>query len=202
MKHYYTDNSDLKSEPRMIDYEYKHLKLQFKSDLGVFSKDKVDYGSNVLLKNIDNIKDNATILDVGCGYGPIGITLAKLYPNSKIDMIDVNNRALSLARENIILNHIENRMNVYQSDGYNEVTTTYDVIVSNPPIRAGKEVVHRILEEAIQHLNQNGSLWIVLQKKQGAPSAKKKMIDIFGNCEIVKRDKGYYLLVSYKNKKP
>ena len=109
-------------------------------------------------------------------------------------MVDVNDRALELAKLNAKNNNIH--ANIYKSFIYENVQGSYDVIVTNPPVRAGKEVVTTILQESIEHLNENGSLWVILQKKQGAPSAKKKMEEVFGNCEIVKRDKGYYYVTS------
>lgn len=137
-----------------------------------------------------------TLLDVGCGYGTFGICLNKVYSQLNVDMVDVNDRAIELAQLNAKNNNIQ--ANIYKSYVYENVQGSYDVIVTNPPVRAGKEVVTTILSEAIDHLNDQGSLWVILQKKQGAPSAKKKMEEVFDNCEIVKRDKGYYLLHSVK----
>ena len=111
-------------------------------------------------------------------------------------MVDINNRALDLSRQNAQLNNVD--VNIFQSNIYEQVIGSFDYIISNPPIRAGKKVVHTIIEESIDHLNDDGSLTIVIQKKQGAPSAKAKMEDVFGNCEIVKKDKGYYILRSFK----
>ena len=193
MKHYFTDNTDLKSEQSQFIFRFHKYDLLFTSDNGVFSKNMIDYGSRVLLDNITNEK---TLLDVGCGYGTFGICLNKVYSHLNVDMVDVNDRALELAKLNAKNNNIH--ANIYKSFIYENVQGSYDVIVTNPPVRAGKEVVTTILQESIEHLNENGSLWVILQKKQGAPSAKKKMEEVFGNCEIVKRDKGYYLLHSVK----
>ena len=178
MKHYFTDNTDLKSEQSQFVFRYQKYDLLFTSDNGVFSKSMIDYGSRVLLDNI-KITNEKTLLDVGCGYGTF-----------------VNDRAIELAQLNAKNNNIQ--ANIYKSYVYENVQGSYDVIVTNPPVRAGKEVVTTILSEAIDHLNDQGSLWVILQKKQGAPSAKKKMEEVFDNCEIVKRDKGYYLLHSVK----
>ena len=191
MKHYFTDNTDLKSEQSQFIFRFHKYDLLFTSDNGVFSKNMIDYGSRVLLDNIE-ITNEKTLLDVGCGYGTFGICLNKVYSHLNVDMVDVNDRALELAKLNAKNN------NIYKSFIYENVQGSYDVIVTNPPVRAGKEVVTTILQESIEHLNENGSLWVILQKKQGAPSAKKKMEEVFGNCEIVKRDKGYYLLHSVK----
>lgn len=195
MKHYFTDNTDLKSEQSQFIFRFHKYDLLFTSDNGIFSKSMIDYGSRVLLDNIE-ITNEKTLLDVGCGYGPFGICLNKVYSHLNVDMVDVNDRALELAKLNAKNNNIH--ANIYKSFIYENVQGSYDVIVTNPPVRAGKEVVTTILQESIEHLNENGSLWVILQKKQGAPSAKKKMEEVFGNCEIVKRDKGYYLLHSVK----
>ena len=195
MKHYFTDNTDLKSEQSQFIFRFHKYDLLFTSDNGIFSKSMIDYGSRVLLDNIE-IKKEKTLLDVGCGYGTFGICLNKVYSHLNVDMVDVNDRALELAKLNAKNNNIH--ANIYKSFIYENVQGSYDVIVTNPPVRAGKEVVTTILQESIEHLNENGSLWVILQKKQGAPSAKKKMEEVFGNCEIVKRDKGYYLLHSVK----
>lgn len=195
MKHYFTDNTDIESQPEQFVFRYKDENILFTSDNGVFSKKMIDYGSRVLLDSFYK-GDEKSLLDVGCGYGTFGICLKKIYPDLKVEMIDVNDRALSLAKKNAKDNQVD--VTVYKSSVYENVTGTYDVIVSNPPVRAGKSVVMDILTEAYEHLNASGSLWVVLQKKQGAPSAKKKMTEVFGNCEIVKRDKGYYILKSVK----
>lgn len=196
MKHYYTDNRDLESQRTTFTFLYRKYNFLFTSDNGVFSKTMIDYGSRVLLNAFEK-KDHAqTLLDVGCGYGTFGLCLKKCYPELVVDMVDVNERALELAKLNADQNDVQ--VCIMKSDVYENVHQTYDIIVSNPPVRAGKTVVMRILEGAYKYLNKDGQLWIVLQKKQGAPSAKKKMEEVFGNCKIVKRDKGYYILMSIK----
>lgn len=195
MKHYFTDNTDIESQPIQFVFKFQEKDLLFTSDNGVFSKSMIDYGSRVLLDSFNKTTEKS-LLDVGCGYGTFGICLKKVYPDLEVDMVDINDRALKLAKLNAENNNVA--INVYKSFIYENVEKTFDIIISNPPVRAGKDVVMSILSGAYEHLNSNGSLWIVLQKKQGAPSAKKKMIEIFENCEIVKRDKGYYILKSQK----
>jgi len=134
---------------------------------------------------------------VGCGYGPIGISLAKEFPNIYFDLIDINLRAIDLAKRNVEVNKLKN-ISIFESNIYKMINTNYDCILSNPPIRAGKMIVHQILEESINYLNNNGSIYIVIQKKQGAQSAIDKLNQIYSNCEIICRDKGYYVLKSTK----
>ena len=192
MKHYYTENDDLISEPEQFIFNYRGKALTFVSDNGVFSKKMIDYGSRVLLEAISIDSSKKTLLDVGCGYGTFGIALKSVYPFLEIDMVDVNDRALNLARENLKLNNMS--ANVYLSNTYDKVENKYDLIVTNPPIRAGKEIVTKILVESKKYLNLNGEIWVVIQKKQGAPSAKKNLEYVFKKVDIVKRDKGYYIL--------
>jgi 16S rRNA (guanine1207-N2)-methyltransferase len=194
---YYEDNRDLAHDVQELSVELLGLSFRFLTDAGVFSKNAVDYGSRVLLDNFQP-ESAKTLLDVGCGYGTLGLTLAKKY-GLQATLIDVNSRALDLAKENAQKNNVE-VSDVYLSDIYENVKESFDAIISNPPIRAGKEVVHAILSGAYEHLNIEGHLTIVIQKKQGAPSAQKKMEEVFGNCEVVAKNKGYYILRSYKEK--
>lgn len=197
MPHYYTNNINLDSDESKINFRFREHELTFVSDIGVFSKERVDYGSRALLDAMDLNENQKSLLDVGCGYGTLGVSLAKVYPWLNVEMVDVNERAVLLSNKSIKLNNIENAK-AYLSSIYENVNGTYDVIISNPPIRAGKKVVHEILEKAYDHLNENGELIVVIQKKQGAPSAKNKMEEVFGNCEIINRDKGYFILKSKK----
>ncbi|EKF51078.1 Ribosomal RNA small subunit methyltransferase C [Lactococcus garvieae DCC43] len=194
---YYEDNRDLAHDVQELSVELLGLSFRFLTDAGVFSKNAVDYGSRVLLDNFQP-ESAKTLLDVGCGYGTLGLTLAKKY-GLQATLIDVNSRALDLAKENAQKNNVE-VSDIYLSDIYENVKESFDAIISNPPIRAGKEVVHAILSGAYEHLNIEGHLTIVIQKKQGAPSAQKKMEEVFGNCEVVAKNKGYYILRSYKEK--
>lgn len=178
-------------------FHYRNQDIILVSDNGVFSKQRVDYGSRVLLDTIELNENHKKLLDVGCGYGTFGVSLKKVYPHLNVEMVDINERAVLLTKKAIDLNHLQNA-NVYQSFVYENVRGKFDVVVSNPPIRAGKSVVFEILEKAYDFLNEGGFLMIVIQKKQGAPSAKKKMEDVFGNCEVVNKDKGYYILKSVR----
>lgn len=192
MKHYYTNNENLESSPEEFIYRYREKELTFISDNGVFSKKMIDYGSRVLLDTIKIDSNKKSLLDVGCGYGTFGVSLKSVYPFLQVEMVDVNERAINLAKKNLQKNNLDAK--VYMSSVYDNVFGKYDLIVTNPPIRAGKEIVTKILVEAKEHLNYKGEIWVVIQKKQGAPSAKKNLEAVFGNVTIEKKDKGYYVL--------
>ena len=197
--HYYSEKPDLAHDFVEWDFELKGSRFHFVTDSGVFSRGTVDYGSRVLVENFTDADLPAgPLLDVGCGYGPIGLSLQKA-TGRRVEMIDINERAVDLAQRNAQRNQIT-AVDIHQSNLYQEVhEAPFAAIVSNPPIRAGKTVVHEILTGAESLLLPGGSLTVVIQKKQGAPSAKKKMQEVFGNCEIVTKDKGYYILRSVKN---
>ena len=193
-KMYYAENPDAAHDIHELRVELLGEKMTFLSDAGVFSKKMVDFGSQLLLKCLE-VNQGETVLDVGCGYGPLGLSLAKAY-GVQATMVDINNRALDLARQNAERNKVA--ATIFQSNIYEQVEGYFDHVISNPPIRAGKQVVHEIIEKSKDFLGIGGDLTIVIQKKQGAPSAKSKMEDVFGNCEVVKKDKGYYILRSVK----
>lgn len=196
--HYFTNKPSVESNRQHWDFELKGHKLSFITDAGVFSKKEVDFGSRVLIEAFAEPEIPGNILDVGCGYGPIGLSLAKTFPDRQVDMIDINERAVELANENAGRNGIEN-VNIFSSNIYEKVTSTdYAAILSNPPIRAGKKVVHEILEKAFEHLAAGGELWIVIQKKQGSPSAMEKLESLFEEVEVVLKKKGYYIIKSKK----
>ncbi|XEO94277.1 class I SAM-dependent methyltransferase [Latilactobacillus sakei] len=198
--YYYSKNPEVEHAEKNWMFELRGFNFKFTTDNGVFSKNTVDYGSRALLDAVDLSETPAgPILDMGCGYGPIGMTLAKLAPERQIDMVDVNERALGLAQKNCDLNQIQN-VAIFESAEYQNVTAQYAAILTNPPIRAGKAVVQNILKGAYEHLLPDGELDVVIQKKQGAPSAKQLMADTFGNVQIIHKDKGYYILQSIKLK--
>lgn len=193
-KMYFAEKPDAKHDIHELNVELLGQRLTFLTDAGVFSKKMIDYGSRVLLSVLD-FEAGEQVLDVGCGYGPLGLTLAKAQ-GVTATMVDINQRALDLAQKNAERNQIS--ADIFQSNVYEKVSGIFDHIISNPPIRAGKQVVHEVISGSYEHLTEGGDLTLVIQKKQGAPSAKSKMEAVFSNCEIVKKDKGYYILRSEK----
>lgn len=198
MNHYFEDNRHLKSNRKEVSFRFWCFNYSFILDNGVFSKDGIDIGTNVLLDYVSKQTLGNKILDLGCGVGPIGIILKKIFPDSEFHMVDVNDRALELAIENAKLNDVD--VNIYKSNSYEHVTDTdFTDIITNPPIRAGKQVIYEMFEHAYDHLCISGKLWIVIRKSHGANSAKAKVESVFGNCEVVKKDKGFYILKAEKH---
>ncbi|NQI34759.1 class I SAM-dependent methyltransferase [Streptococcus suis] len=191
---YYEKNPSTAHDIHELRVRLLDTHMTFLTDAGVFSKKMVDYGSQVLLQSLE-LETGKTLLDVGCGYGPLGLTLAKVF-NVDVTLIDINSRALELAEKNAEKNGVP--ATIFQSNIYENVSGNFDYIISNPPIRAGKAVVHEVISGAHAYLVDGGTLTIVIQKKQGAPSAKTKMEEVFGNCQIKKKDKGYHILESVK----
>lgn len=197
--HYYSKRPASAHDRQEIRATLRGNSLTFVTDAGVFSKQGIDYGSGVLIRYME-FKEDADILDVGCGYGPIGLTAASLAHKGRVTMIDINERAVELARENAARNGITN-ITVLQSDLFEGLPSNqqFDAILTNPPIRAGKETVHRIFEESAARLKPGGALWVVIQKKQGAPSAWAKLESLFGQVEEVAKDKGYRIFKAGKS---
>lgn len=196
--HYFKNDGNVKSEERLIRFHFRGKLFELFSDNGVFSKNGLDEGSNILIEYILKLPLNGRLLDMGCGYGPIGLTLATFFENSFVDMFDINERAVNLARKNQEKLGIKN-VEIGVSDGFKNVKNEYNFIFINPPIRAGKQVIYKMFEDSFASLCNDGNLVIVIRKSHGAPSAQKKLIEIFGNCEIKEKNKGYYILQSTKN---
>ncbi|WP_054956072.1 class I SAM-dependent methyltransferase [Paenibacillus dakarensis] len=196
-QHYYSNQPVTEHDRRKLETVLRGSKFTFISDSGVFSKGGVDYGSKVLIEALE-IPSRSHVLDVGCGYGPIGLSAARLANEGHVTMIDINSRAIELAKENAELNGISN-VTIVESDLFAAVQgQQFDIVISNPPIRAGKETVHKIFEQAYEHLKDGGELWIVIQKKQGSPSAKAKLESLFSRVEEVTKDKGYRIFKAVK----
>lgn len=196
MNHYFTNNADLKDNIKQLDVQLLGTSFRFYTNSGVFSKDAIDYGSKVLIQNIkifDNVKN---VLDMGCGYGPIGITLAKVY-NVEVLMADINERAIKLAEQNIELNNIKKATTIV-SDLFSKITTNFDMIVTNPPIRTGKQNIFNLYKQAFDYLNDDGFLYVVIQKKQGAQSTVKYLESLFKEVQVITKEKGYWIILATK----
>lgn len=193
MRHYFTNDENLKSEIKQIKYETLNTKFVFNTDHGVFSKGEVDFGTNLLLETfpLSKINYNHKVLDVGCGYGVLGIVISKITA-AMVDMVDINLRALDLAKQNAEFNRT--KPNIFESDAFKNVEGKYNYIITNPPIRAGKVKVYEILLNAKKYLTDDGELWLVIRKEQGAKSLIKDM-SLEYLVEVIDKSKGFYIIL-------
>lgn len=197
-EHYYSKvpHSEMKTET--IEYDIRDEKFTVTTSSGVFSKKGLDFGTRVLIDLFQMPQVAGDILDLGCGYGPIGMFIGRRYPKRKVDMVDINERAIALSKKNAKANQIDN-LNIYQSDGFENVQqANFAAIITNPPIRTGKENIYQMFEKSYELLVDGGELWIVIQKKQGAPSARKFLGTMFKIVEVVGKRKGYYVIKAIK----
>ena len=198
MSHYFVNDDKVESKPREVHYSINGVDFSLESDNGVFSKNDLDKGSELLIKELLPINLGENILDIGCGIGVIGLTLAYFTPSLKVCLTDVNTRALSLCSANAKSLKLSQRVTILQSDIYEKIEGKFTSIVSNPPIRAGKKVTYEIYRGALEHLVDSGSLYIVVRKNQGAPSVMSYLEELFGNVALLAREKGYYVLKATK----
>lgn len=197
-EHYYSKTPHVESKPRKWNFTLRGFTFSFETDAGVFSKSEVDFGSRVLIDCFELPSVSGDILDVGCGYGPIGLSIAKSYPDRTVHMMDVNDRALSLAERNAENNGVQN-VQIYESDALSSVKTDQvAAVLTNPPIRAGKKTIFRFYDQAYDVLREEGELWIVIQKKQGAPSTMDHLAEKFRLVEVVDKVKGYWIIRAVK----
>ena len=189
---YFEDNRSLPSNRKEHSFRFSGDIYTFITDTGVFSKSGVDYGTELLLKSAVREDLHGRILDLGCGYGVVGIALKRTFPDCAVTAGDVNPRALELTVENAVRNHCP--VEIVESNGFEHISTMFDAVVTNPPIRVGKKVLYPLLEAAHDHLNPGGIFLAVIRRQQGAESAAVKLMEIYGNCEVIDRSKGYWIL--------
>ena len=196
MQHYFIEKSHKAEDYFEFEDSIRDMTFKFRSCDSIFSKDEIDEGTRTLLNTIfDQLELKGNGLDLGCGYGVIGMSLIK-YFGVNCDMIDVNGTAVELSTHNLILNGIKKGARVFKSNGFENVDSTYDFVVTNPPIKTGKALLFELMEWCYNHLKVGGTLTLVIRKNHGEESLKKKLTELFGNCEILKRNKGFYILHS------
>ena len=215
MSHYFSEKQEVKSDRKIIRYEIENRNFEFVTDNGVFSKTKVDFGTDVMLKvflreNSNKKNQKFDVLDIGCGYGVVSVVVKSFFKNARTVSSDVNERASEIARENLFKNGVvksndsedndfgNSDFKVIKSFAFDNISEKFDVILSNPPIRAGKQTIFQIYEKSFEHLNENGEFYCVIQTKHGAKSTQKKLEEIFGNCETLEINAGYRIFRSVK----
>ena len=189
-EHYYTETPTSAHDQRRIALKALGNELTFVTDAGVFSRDGLDRGTEVLLNALPPLAGR--VLDLGCGWGAVGVALGKRWPDLDIVMTDINSRAVELARRNLAENGV--RATVVQGNGFAAVEGSFDAIITNPPIRAGKAVIYGLFAQARERLKPGGALYVVIRKQQGAPSALKYLKEVYGQAETVDRGSGFHVL--------
>ena len=188
---YYTADPSSESKPVPCAFPYRGHGMNFMTDAGVFSKGELDQGTRLLLDALPS--RSGEVLDLGCGWGAIGVSVARANPGCRVVMADVNRRALQLSRDNLERNHTA--AEVIESDGMAQVLDrTFDAVITNPPIRAGKQVIYKMFADAAAHLNQGGALYLVIRKQQGAESCVKYLKTLFGQVEKLDKSGGFWVL--------
>lgn len=190
MSHYFENDQNLTNKPNEIIYNYQSCSLKFKTNSGVFSKKQIDFGSRLLVETFIQTKPKGSLLDLGSGYGFIGLTLAKL-TNVNSTLIDINEQAIILATENAKLNKL--KVETLVSDGFSNIKQKYNYIITNPPIRIGKQAMYKLLAEAKDHLLEDGQLWLVIRKAQGAKTLLKDLENIY-KFEVIIKKSGFYII--------
>ena len=188
--HYYTEVPGSAHAERAVTVRALGQEMTFVTDAGVFSRDGLDRGTELLLEALPPL--SGRVLDLGCGWGAVGVALGKRWPGLDIVMTDINSRAVELARRNLAENGV--KATVVQGDGFQSVAGDFDAIVTNPPIRAGKAVIYGLFAQARDHLKPDGALYVVIRKQQGAPSALKYLKEVYARAETVDRGSGFHVL--------
>jgi len=190
-QHYYSENPNIAHDEKQVIYEVMGNEFRCVTDAGVFSRDGLDMGTRVMLEAMPEM--HGRVLDLGCGWGPVGAAVGKKYPETDIVMTDINLRAVETAQKNLRANGVKNAKAI-QGDGFENVEGKFDFILLNPPIRTGKSVIYAMFSDARGYLSESGALYIVIRKQQGAESAEKYLNTIYTDVERIAREKGYWVI--------
>lgn len=205
MAHYYDSMPETPSDRKFIDYRQNGINFRFVTDTNVFSRSDIDKGTDLMLEAaIADIKERGAhkgerLLDLGCGYGVVSTVMKSVFMGFTVTAVDVNNRAVALTKENAELNRVSLKKAV-ASDVLSALDEEdmFEIVLTNPPVRAGKQTVFAFYDQAYEHMTEGAAIYVVLQRKQGAPSTEKKLIELFGNCETLAISGGYRVMKSVK----
>ncbi len=190
-EYYYTASPTSGHEDRYFNHVFAGKVLRFCTDAGVFSKQHIDPGSELLCKSLPQDL-HGRVLDMGCGWGAMTVMTLAAHPQVQMTMADINERALELAKANVAQNGMQ--AEALLSDGFAAIEGQFDAVITNPPIRAGKVVIYAMFEQAREHLVPGGALYLVIRKQQGAPSALKHLQTIYARADVIERDGGYWII--------
>ena len=194
-EHYYTERPKSPLNVFILKQRIMGKDFEFYTASGIFSKSKIDAGTLTLAENMQ-IKKSSKVLDIGCGIGVLGVIAAKLF-GANVTMSDINKRAVMLARKNVKINNLD--AEVFHGNLYEKINAMdFDVVLSNPPQNAGKEICFKIIEGAKMHLKDGGNLHLVARHNKGGKSLSEKMKDVFGNVKVIARKSGYFVYMSEK----
>ena len=196
MEHYFSKNPVSEPKENIVRYKLNNLELSFFTSSSVFSKRQIDKGTALLIKAC-RINIGAKVLDIGCGYGVVGISVSRLYPRTQVTMSDINERAIALAKKNSVINKAD--VNIISSDMFENIHESFNVILSNPPQSAGKKLCFELIVQSFLHLENGGSLQLVARNQKGGKELSKKMMEIFGNNLTIARKSGYHIYYSVKS---
>jgi 16S rRNA (guanine1207-N2)-methyltransferase len=190
-EHYYTEKPTSELRKSKIMARLRGKEFTFVTGSGVFSIKKVDNGTILL---IENASIKGRVLDLGCGYGVVGIAIKKDFPDNEVVLSDINMRAVKLARENAKLNKVE--VNIVQGDMFSKVSGRFGTILLNPPQNAGKKICFSMISQSKEFLREKGTLQLVARHQKGGRSLSKHMEEVFGNVDVIKRGGGFRVYIS------
>ena len=193
MSHYFIEDTTLKSKERDIEFDLESMHISLKSDSGVFSNKHIDVGTLIFINTLIKLSLKGKVLDLGCGYGPVGISLS-LYYKDNIDLtyVDINPKCIELTSRNLKYYDLDGKCLV--SDGYLNISDKYDYVVFNPPISVGKTKIYSLYQESYYHLNENGIMYLVIRKDKGGLSHLKYLSSLFAQSCVIYKEKGYLII--------
>lgn len=192
MSHYFINDPNLEKRERTIKFKINSLELQLISDSGVFSNKSIDTGTQIFIEYLSSLKLQGKILDLGCGYGPIGISLKLIFKDDiQVDFIDINPKCIELTSRNLKYYDLDGKCST--SDGYLNDGEKYDYILFNPPISIGKERIYKIYSDTKNKLVNGGRFYLVIRKDKGALSHLKYLSSLF-ESSVIYKEKGYFII--------
>ena len=193
--HYYTEHPNSESRPAEARFTYRGKEFSLTTDAGVFSRGELDAGTRILLNALPDSL-SGSVLDLGCGWGPVGVCVKTLNPGCAVTFADINSRALELTRKNAEKYGVEGVF--IQSDGFSAIEGMFDCVITNPPIRAGKKTIYQMFADSAERLNPGGTLYLVIRKQQGAPSALQYLATVFPQVDVIDKSGGYWVICCRK----